>query len=99
MAQNQTLLIIFCDSTVEPEVKQLLRAQKTGYSYFSPVLGEGRTGQKENNPIFPGANTAFFCLLAPEKVEEMKKELEAIKSTYRLTPGLSVFALSAERII
>lgn len=97
--ESQTLLIIFCDSAAAEEVKEALRRLGHGYARWGPVLGEGRTGRKENDPVFPGANTAFCCLLPEEEVLRATGELEQIKAGFRLTPGLSVFALPARRLM
>lgn len=99
MDQGQTLLIVFCDTAVQQEVKEALAATGAGYTYWAPVLGEGRTGRKENDPVFPGAGAAFFCLLPDGAVSRILAELERIKASFRLTPGLSVFALQARRLM
>lgn len=92
------LLIIICESALEGQITKLLDEMEVYYSKFHNVPGKGRTGKKENNPIFPGINMMFHIVVSEEKIPKITSEVEEIKKSYRKTPGCKIFSLDVKEI-
>lgn len=93
------LLIIICESALEGQITKLLDETDAYYSIFHDVIGKGRTGKKENNPIWPGINMMFYASVPEEKIPKITSEIEEIKKSYRKTPGCKIFSLDTEEIL
>lgn len=92
------LLVIICDTALEGEITEILEKKNLNYSKFHNVLGKGRTGKKENNPIWPGINMMFYILVSEEIIPEIVKNIKEVQKSYRKTPGCKIFSVNAEDI-
>lgn len=90
------LLIIICESALEGQITKLLDEMEVYYSKFHNVSGKGRTGKKENNPIFPGINMIFYVGTTENNISKIVNELDKIKKSYRKIPGCKIFSVDIE---
>jgi nitrogen regulatory protein PII len=93
------LLIIICDTALEGEITKFLEKENLNYSKFHNVLGKGRTGKKENNPIWPGLNMMFYILTKEEFITKITDEIKEIQKLYIKVPGCKIFSVEAEEIL
>lgn len=90
-------LFIIVEQALEPDVLAVFeRLRIEHYTSWGNVKGSGRTGRKDGSPIWPGLNMVFLVLLDEPRVPTLVGELERLRDSLPLQPGLRVFSTQAE---
>ena len=85
------LAFIIFESGTEAEVMEVLaELALEHYTTFEQVRGEGETGRKEGNAIFPGINGVLMVAMSGEKVAPLVERLHEIRDSYIVRPGMKV---------
>ena len=93
------LLFLIVDQAIEPDVLAVFAEHGIEHwTRWTDVHGAGRTGRKENNPIWPGLNTIYLVALPQERVEPLTRSLHAMRDTFPLTPGMRIFSVAMEEL-
>ncbi len=98
-SSTSSLVILVIDQGVEPDVMQALeQAGLNHFTRFPDVAGNGETGRREGNPIWPGLNTVLFVFMDNEKIPPLVERLHAIRDSYPITPGMKFIVAPAQMI-
>ncbi len=93
------LLLLIYDSGMDESVMKVLKeCQVTGFTKLFDAHGAGGAGHKELTPTWPGINNILLVGLPPEKAQTLAGRLKELKKTYKLNPGLTLFALDAQEL-
>lgn len=84
-------LTVIYDAGIDESIMELVEGLNLdGYTKVFGAFGAGGTGQKLNNPVFPGLNNLLLLLLPEEAVRTVTDALYRLQATYRLKPGVTL---------
>jgi hypothetical protein len=90
-------LTVIYDAGIDESVMDLIEGLNLpGYTKLFGAHGAGGTGQKLNNPVFPGVNNLLLLLLPEEDVRPVTDALYRLQATYRLKPGVTLILQEAQ---
>lgn len=88
------LALIIYESGTEAEVMATLAEFGLAhYTVFEQIKGQGETGRKEGNAIFPGINSVLLVALGAELVEPLVARLHELRDSYIVRPGMKVIVM------
>ena len=73
------MVYITCNASVQEQIQEVLdNANIREYQIIDQVMAKTKVSDPRfNNPVWPGYNTVFFCLIREE--EKVKKLLDILK--------------------
>jgi hypothetical protein len=94
------MLAIVCDMGLEERILAgLRRINVSGYTCVPNLLGLGRTGRRDNDPVWPGSNSMILVAMPDEGVSSVLEMLRRLKGEYLRAPNLHVFAWEAQDLL
>ena len=93
------LLMLIYDSGIEEAMLELTqKLELPGYTQVVGAHGEGGTGRKFGDPVWPGMNNVLYVALPDERVADVCRAVEELKGSYRLKPGITTLVVPLEEV-
>jgi hypothetical protein len=93
------LLIIAYDQGIDESLMERLEA--VGVTHWTTSFdahGEGHTGRKLGDPVWPGRNNLLYLQLEDDQVAEVVAAVRDLQAGYRLQPGITIWSLPVEAL-
>lgn len=91
------LLIVVYDMGIDETLMERLEA--IGVTHWTKTFnahGEGHTGRKLGDQIWPGMNNLLYLQLEEDRVAEVAAAIRDLQEGYRLQPGIALWSLPVE---
>ena len=94
------LIFLIYDTGVDEQIDDLItKLDISGYTKIFDAQGLGGAGKKIGNAVFPGLNNVLLINLSEEKLKILSEEIKKLKSTFRINPGISIFAVESVEMV
>ncbi|MBW3623491.1 MAG: hypothetical protein KY468_08785 [Armatimonadetes bacterium] len=93
------LLIVVYDQGVDETLMERLGAM--GVTHWTKTFnahGEGDSGRKLGDAIWPGMNNLLYLQLEDDRVAEVAAAIRDLQESYRLQPGITIWSLPVEAL-
>ena len=91
------LLIVVYDQGMDETLMERLEA--VGVHHWTKTFdahGEGNTGRKLGDQVWPGSNNLLYLQLEEDRVAEVVAAIRDLQAGYRLQPGITLWNLPVE---
>ena len=94
------MLLIVCPESRRERVRKLVAAHDVhAYSEIGRVTGEGLTGKKFGDAVWPGESVLLFTVVRDEKRDELMAALRECEKDLYPEEGMAAFVLSVEEVL
>ena len=94
------MLMVICPENRQEEIRDLIsRHDVHAYTELKEVFGEGGTGKKLGNRVWPGKSIIVFSVVDDKKKDELLGALRECKKSLFPAEGFRAFVLPVELMI
>ena len=85
------LVFVIVETGAETETLEVLdRLDLDHYTRFEQIKGEGETGRKDGDAVFPGINTVLMIAMPEDRIPPLVEALHAVRDGFIITPGMKI---------
>jgi hypothetical protein len=91
------LLIVVYDHGIDETLMERLEA--AGVRHWTKTFdahGEGESGRKMGDQIWPGMNNVLYLQLEDDRVREVAAAIRDLQEAYKLPPGITMWSVPVE---
>lgn len=88
MKSLRQVMIIY-DEALRPDVMEALHEHGIQhYTRWTGVVGEGETGPRHGDPVWPGLNDVLLTVVEESTVAPLVETLHQVRDSFTVRPGL-----------
>jgi len=94
------MLLIVCPESRKQNVRELVEKHDVhAYSEIGRVTGEGLTGKKFGDKVWPGESVILFTVIPDAKRDELLAALRQCEESLYPEEGMAAFVLPVEEVL
>ena len=85
------LVFVMVETGAESQALEALeRLGLDHYTRFEQIKGQGETGRKDGDAVFPGINTVMMIAMNGERIQALVEALHEVRDSFLIKPGLKI---------
>ena len=86
------LTVVYDQGIDETLMEHLVELELSGWTKAFNCHGEGGTGRKLGDPVWPGQNNILYLQVPDEQVAGIVDRLRRLQASFRLKPGITIWS-------